>query len=728
MKRLFSSKICYLLAFLMPVICLAGYFFIHEITPFGDNTFLIHDMNAQYVDHFSYMKSVFRGENNLKYSFSRGLGGDFPSFAAYYMMNPLNIIPILVPDQNIPVGISLEMFLLFGLCGLSCFHCLNYIKKDQSKTLLLFLSLAYSLSGWMLLNAENFQFIPGAILLPIVIECFFRMKDGGSLWPFTISLALTVILNFYIGYMIWLYIIILILIFHPQNNIKRYVIAFIIAAVISSPVWIPVLRQINTTVKSIDPNWYKPVWNFQIKELLWKFLPGSFNDVQYTDNGLPAVYCGIITLIGALCFYINWKTSKKYVILFIILLVSLFFRPFTMIWQGFSTPHWWPYRFSFLLIFTLVFSAAQCRIKIHWIFLVFGMIELLINMNITLSIKLNNAVNLTDYQAKIIEKQKLLNEIQQKQTGVFRIEDYAPRSDNDAMHFAYAGITDFDSLASRKVFEFLSDTGFSEERYTVRYGYGNTNFMNYLLGIRYILNNDEIIETEVPCGIAFLTSFGTDIVNTYKSDPAAYQNEIAKTLGFENEVLSLINNYEIIYKNLECNDQFCWKIDSNMPSSFIYKVNAVPNGNLYIHFDEMPMIGDFYMDINGRRTLLKTSEYFLPISTVSSDDSLVFKIEVGTELSDLPVYRLYYEDTTAEKQMFEKMYSDLKIEKNSSSQIYITLNEQSDDMLIIVTIPYDSRWKAVGNNSYKLNTMPYLNVFESIQVPAGTTEILLKYQ
>ena len=146
MKRLSSSKICYLLAFLMPVICLAGYFFIHEITPFGDNTFLIHDMNAQYVDHFSYMKSVYRGENNLKYSFSRGLGGDFPSFAAYYLINPLNLIPILLPDPYIPIGISLEMFLLFGLCGLSCFHCLNNIQKDQSKTLLLFLSLAYSLA------------------------------------------------------------------------------------------------------------------------------------------------------------------------------------------------------------------------------------------------------------------------------------------------------------------------------------------------------------------------------------------------------------------------------------------------------------------------------------------------------------------------------------------------------------------------------------------------------
>ena len=723
-----SSKIYRILSFFLPVFCLAGYFFINEITPFGNNTFLIHDMNEQYVDNFSYVKSVFHGENNLIYSFSRGLGGDFPSFAAYYLMNPLNIIPILMPDQNMPVGISLEMFLLFGLCGLSCFHCLEYIKKDQSEPLLLFLSLAYSLSGWMLLNAENFQFIPGAILLPIIVECFFKMKDGGGLWPFTISMALAVILNFYIGYMIWLYIIILLLIFHPQKDVKRYLAAFMIAAVISSPVWISVLRQINTTVKSIDPNWYKPVWNFQVQELLWKFLPGSFNAVQYMDDGLPAVYCGVITLLVALCFYVNWKTSKEYVLLLIILLFSLIFRPFTMIWQGFSKPHWWPYRFSFLLIFTLILSAAQCGRRIHWIFLIFGVIELLYNMDVTLNVKLENAVTLSEYQAAVHEKQQLLDEIQQDQTGIFRIEDYSPRTDNDAMHFAYAGITDFDSLASRKVFEFLHDAGYPQERYTVRYGFGNTYFMNGLLGIRCVLNDGEIITSEIPYEIAFLTSSVMDTVKVNKNDPVTYQNEIAKALGSEKKILSLVDNYEIIYENLECNDRYCSKIDPDMSSVIVYNVNVVSNGNLYMHFEELPIVGDLYLNINGRRTLLKSSEYFIPISAVPAGEYMSFKIEVDTVLADIPTFELYYEDTTFEKQLFEKMYSGLEIEKISSSKILITLNEQIEDMSIVVTIPYDERWKAEGNGSYKLVTMPYMDVFESIQIPVGTTKVLLSYQ
>ena len=147
-----------------------------------------------------------------------------------------------------------------------------------------------------------------------------------------------------------------------------------------------------------------------------------------------------------------------------------------------------------------------------------------------------------------------------------------------------------------------------------------------------------------------------------------------------------------------------------------------------MHFEELSIVGDFYLDINGRRTLLKSSEYFIPISAGPADEYISFKIEVDSVLADIPTFDLYYEDTTAENQSFEKMYSGLEIEKISSSKILITLNELIEDKSIVVTIPYDNHWKATGNDSYELITFPYMDVFESIQVPSGTTKILLSYQ
>ena len=82
MKSDKQCRIFRLCSFILPILILLSYFVRKDITPFGDNTFLIHDMNAQYIGFFAYFRTVLAGKNNFLYSLSRGLGGDFPSFFA----------------------------------------------------------------------------------------------------------------------------------------------------------------------------------------------------------------------------------------------------------------------------------------------------------------------------------------------------------------------------------------------------------------------------------------------------------------------------------------------------------------------------------------------------------------------------------------------------------------------------------------------------------------------
>ena len=51
-----------------------------DIVPFGENTFLMYDMKRQYVDFYSYLKSIVFGSNNIFYSFSTTLGFGFTGF------------------------------------------------------------------------------------------------------------------------------------------------------------------------------------------------------------------------------------------------------------------------------------------------------------------------------------------------------------------------------------------------------------------------------------------------------------------------------------------------------------------------------------------------------------------------------------------------------------------------------------------------------------------------
>lgn len=729
-----QCRIYRLCSFLLPVIILTAYFAAKSITPFGDGTFLIHDMNAQYIDFYAYFRTVLNGQNNFFYSFSRGLGGDFPSFFSYYLISPFNLIPLAFPDELLPIGISIEMILLFGLAGLSCYVSLEYFTQQndahQHQLFLLFLSAAYSLSGWMLLNAENFQFIQEACILPMVILNCQKAKSGDRLLPAILWTAAAIILNFYLGYMIFIFTFLWVIIPEKERLQKRIFLIFIISIIISAPVLIAVTSQFGSTVKDTDPLWYLPKFNFSLKDLLQKFLPGQFDRTQYQDNGLPAVYCTITAICAALCCLIfgkERKTIRHRTILLGILFLSLAFRPLTMIWQGFSQSHWWPYRFSFLLIYLIIICAAESSIPIPWYILPFGLASLIFNLTVTFDIKLEEAESLSTYAAQVQEKSALLASIDQDHE-LFRMEDLHPRTDNDAMHYAYAGITHFDSLANKKVFYFLEKIGFSRNRYTLNYGLGNTKFANALLGVRYVKNEKLLTKQELPSSVAILIDpeFLQDKINA--DDPYAFQNTLAMSLGLTSPVLTPVQETSIETVNLECDEQLCWKLDMEADASVIYHLQLSKDAFLYGHNEIENLLGDlYYLAENGERIALADSDYFIPMGKAGPDGSIDITIAVDLILADNPNLTFFEENTKEELEVFGNITRDIHVIKKSSSELLISFPKIAKEKVLLVTIPYDKRWHADTENT-ALTIDPVWNTFIGVQIPANISEIRLKYR
>ena len=731
-----------LCSFLLPVLILVLYFAVKQVSPFGNSTFLIHDMNAQYVDFYAYLRTVLTGKNNFLYSFSRGLGGDFPSFFSYYLISPFNLIPVLFSDELMPVGISLEMLLLFGLSGFSCFLSLQYFTGTRGKSgnpfFLLFLSSAYSLSGWMVLNAENFQFLPEASVLPMVIISCEKAKNGKKL-PAVLWIAAALILNFYIGYMICIFAFLWMVIpvkkdpsaevSQPRFRLIDLLLIFGGALLISAPVLISVIRQAGITVKGTDAQWYQPVFNFSVPDFLRKFLPGQFDHIQYRDNGLPAVYCSLTACCAALYFFIFRRDAAHWIhhlIIFSVLVFSLFFRPLTMAWQGFSQPHWWPYRFSFLLIYIIILCASECRLRIPWFALIPGFASLIFNMFVTYDIKLEEAQPLNVYSTAVAEKAALLSSLD---TGdeLYRIEDMAPRSDNDAMHFAYAGVTHFDSLANRKIFAFLKKLGFPQDRYTLQYGLGNTQFANSLLGVRHILSEGALLRTDPVSSVAYLMHREQNNALKSSDDPYAFQNEIAALIGFDEPALKTvpINSFDLV--NLECDDVFCWKTDYEADAAFIFHL-MLPAGNyLYGHLNNEFPVGDlFYQLEDGTETAVVSLDSFVPLGYSEEGGDTVISVRVDSPILDFPDLTFYAEDPENVSTGFAALSEDVHVLKKSSSELLIQIPVQNVERMLLVTIPFDKGWKAY-NGKNELRISEIWDAFLSVSIPSGVSEITLSY-
>jgi len=109
MKR--KNVFIYLLSFFLPIFVLLAVLFLLKIFPFGNGSFLYWDGEIQYVNFYTYLKTVFTSNSNLFYSVSNLGGNNMFDFAAYYnFFSPFNLIFLLFPADY--TNIALEILML----------------------------------------------------------------------------------------------------------------------------------------------------------------------------------------------------------------------------------------------------------------------------------------------------------------------------------------------------------------------------------------------------------------------------------------------------------------------------------------------------------------------------------------------------------------------------------------------------------------------------------------
>ena len=74
---------CYAGAFFIPFILMIIILAITGIWPFGTKTILTSDLENQYVQFFSYLREIYKGNHSIFYTFSKTFGGEMLSLYAY---------------------------------------------------------------------------------------------------------------------------------------------------------------------------------------------------------------------------------------------------------------------------------------------------------------------------------------------------------------------------------------------------------------------------------------------------------------------------------------------------------------------------------------------------------------------------------------------------------------------------------------------------------------------
>lgn len=373
----------YLSTFLvtLAVMMLAWYF--NGFYPFGVKSFLAIDFNQQFIDLYILLRRVIHTGDwgALFYSFTKSLGGNMVGAWAYYLLSPFNLFYVLFPIERMIDAVFFSVWLRYGAMALSMTYYL--MKRHQGETkpfLTIAIATAYALNGFAVSYQMTPIFMDALWLLPLVMVGLERFLDGENPKQYIIFLALTFLIQYYMGYMISIFIAIYTFYYlwvkhvqKPQTNFYRESLIKILQLAAFS------LLAIGLTGFILIPNIYNLVfskgalsssmvfdWHFQINplDILAKYMIGAFdNDSWSAGPNLPNLYMGSLGLIGVFCYFTQkerpWKQKAGSAVVLLIFFLSICHEWTSKIWHMGQNPAGFFYRFSWILIFYLLILAFQ---------------------------------------------------------------------------------------------------------------------------------------------------------------------------------------------------------------------------------------------------------------------------------------------------------------------------------------------------------------------------------
>ena len=365
-------------AAILPAILMYLLYLARLIYPFGDGTVLVLDLNGQYVYFYEGLRSIFFGEGTLFYSFCRALGGEFMGIYDYYVASPFSLIVNLFPKDMMQEALLCIFLLKTALCSVTMSFYLYKHSVAKNKLVIITFGILYALCSYCIIQQHNSMWIDAVLWLPILVYAIEEMIKRGPFRLYVFTLAITLISNFYIGYMVCIFTVAYCFYYyfaHNQNmennptgekyhflrSVGRVAMWSVLAVGIAAFIILSARYSLAMGKDEFStPNW-EITQKFNLFELLYKFLPSSYDTVR--PAGLPFVYCGVLTLMLVPAFFLSKKISNREKIaaaLFILFFVASFATStIDLIWHGFQKPNWLNYRYSFMLCFFLIVLAFR---------------------------------------------------------------------------------------------------------------------------------------------------------------------------------------------------------------------------------------------------------------------------------------------------------------------------------------------------------------------------------
>ncbi len=387
LRGFFSNNLYVLLAFLIPAVLMGITFVLREFFPFGNKMILVSDAWHQYYPFLLEYQQMLKEGQSIMYSWNTGGGSSFVGVIANYLASPLYMLSAFVPTGTPWLQAFLAFTVLFriGCAGMFFAVFLRKVFGRNDLSISVF-SVMYALCAFVLGYYWNMMWLDAFAMLPLVIAGVIDVLKNKRFGLYIISLALSVMFSFYIGYMVCLFVFIVSVCYtivsfvnlkESIKNAGKMLGCTAVALMITAAVTVPAFLCLNASDSSADTSGFPLEYTINygygyadnnIINTLLAIARTATNMLAYTrpitmDKGLPNIACGVLALVLIPFYFVTKKISLKEKIvsgsLCVFFLLSFVVNQLNYIWHGMNTPAMVYYRWSFIFSFAVIVMAYR---------------------------------------------------------------------------------------------------------------------------------------------------------------------------------------------------------------------------------------------------------------------------------------------------------------------------------------------------------------------------------
>lgn len=336
--------------------------------PFNEDglTTMMLDQRDQYVAYMRAYQNILKNGGSLTYTLGKVIGGDFQSLFTYYLSSPFNLFLVFIDSGDIPAFFFYTSIIKMSFASANMVLLSSYEGKGFRLGHVAF-SVAYGMISYAFVYFSNFMYLDGLMLLPLVVLGIRLCEDNKALWLYPLTLAFSLISNWYLGAMICIFAALFFLarFFFQKQSLQqkisfalRFVLFSLLGGFSASFIWVSAFTHFSGTKASLSlPSFKFFNWAAFFEGLL------ENNYISHRaisrNTGYMTMFVSVPALLCAMLYFTNkgyrWreKTGDGSILLlyFIVTLCSVL----NALFHGGREPTWFPTRYSFIIGFYICY-------------------------------------------------------------------------------------------------------------------------------------------------------------------------------------------------------------------------------------------------------------------------------------------------------------------------------------------------------------------------------------